>query len=144
MYLEEFEKGQTFELDPVSMTEEELFDFANKYDPQPIHIDKEFAENSIFKGFIASGFHTIGLVWSEWIRSNKFGNEIIGGIGIDHLQWLAPVRANDKLYTKVEVLHTKPSSKGGKGIIELAFVVTNQDDVEVLKFQPKAILKAKN
>lgn len=39
-------------------TEEAIIAFARQYDPQPFHIDPEAARDSIFKGLIASGWHT--------------------------------------------------------------------------------------
>ncbi|WP_286886257.1 MaoC/PaaZ C-terminal domain-containing protein [Aneurinibacillus sp. UBA3580] len=72
MYFEEFYTGQRFTLEPITITAEEIDEFARKYDPQPIHIDREFAEQGPFGGIIASGFHTAGVVWRQWIESGRF------------------------------------------------------------------------
>ena len=37
--------GQGFQCDSKLITAEEIQSFATKYDPHPIHIDKQFAEN---------------------------------------------------------------------------------------------------
>jgi acyl dehydratase len=141
MYFEEFEVGQHFELEPITLTEKEIFDFAEKFDPQPIHIDEEFSKNSIFNGIIASGLHTMSAVWGQWIRANKFGTEIIGGIGLDYMNWKAPVRPNDKLKTVVEVANKIPSSRGNRGIVVIKFTVTNQSEEIVLETQARVIVK---
>jgi acyl dehydratase len=141
LYFEEFEVGQHFKLESITLTEKEIYDFAEKFDPQPIHIDEEFSKKSIFNGIIASGFHTISAVWGQWIRANKFGTEIIGGIGLDYLTFKAPVRPNEPLNTVVEVVEKIPSSKGGRGILVLKFTVTNQIDQVVLDTQARAIIK---
>ena len=143
MYFEEFVVGQHFELEPITLTEKEIFEFAEKFDPQPIHIDEEFSKNSIFNGIIASGFHTISAVWGQWIRANKFGTEIIGGVGLDYVTWNAPVRPNDTLKTVVEVANKIPSSKGNRGIVVIKFTVTNQSEEIVLETQGKVIIKGR-
>ncbi|MFT9846827.1 MaoC/PaaZ C-terminal domain-containing protein [Aneurinibacillus sp. REN35] len=141
MYFEQFEIGQRFTLDAVLITAEEIDEFARKYDPQPIHIDSEFAENGPFKGIIASGLHTASVIWNKWVQSNRFSTEILGGTGLDHLQWPAPVRPGDRLYTEVEVVGQKRSSSGKRGLLTLQFTASNQDDTVVLKMQCNAFLK---
>ncbi|MBN6188996.1 MaoC family dehydratase N-terminal domain-containing protein [Aneurinibacillus sp. BA2021] len=142
MYFEQFEIGQRFVLDAVLITAEEIDAFAHKYDPQPIHIDHEFAENGPFKGIIASGFHTAGVIWKKWVESNRFGSEIIGGTGLDYLQWPAPVRPGDRLTAEVEVVGKKLASSGKRGLLTLQFTASNQHDTVVLKMQCNAFLKA--
>ncbi|WLR52533.1 MaoC/PaaZ C-terminal domain-containing protein [Bacillus tianshenii] len=144
MYIEELEVGQVFKLEPVTVSEEEVFSFAEKYDPQPIHIDREFANNSVFKGVIASGFQTVALVWEKWIRAGIHGEEIIGGTGIDHLRWHKPVYPNDTLYTEVKVSQTKVSSRGSKGTVTFEFIIYKQNNDITTTFEVNVILKAKN
>lgn len=143
MYFEEFQVNQKFELPTISLSEQEIDTYAHQYDPQPIHIDSEFAEAGLFKGIIASGFHTMSAIWGQWIRENVFGTEIIGGIGLDYVKWLLPVRAGDQLDTVVQVDDTIPSSKGGRGVVVLTFVTTNQNKKDVLAMQARVIIKSK-
>jgi hypothetical protein len=60
-YFEDFHVGDTFELGPLVVTEEEIISFAKQYDPQYFHIDPERAKDSIFGGLVASGWHTTAL-----------------------------------------------------------------------------------
>lgn len=143
MYFEEFHVGQHFDVKPVTFSAEEIDEFAQQYDPQPIHIDPEFAQNGLFRGIIASGFHTLSAVWAQWIRSNRFGAEIIGGAGLDFVQWTAPVRPGDTLFTDVEVAETVLSSSGTRGLVALAFHVTNQEHQAVLETQGGIHLKCR-
>ncbi len=143
MYLEEFKVGQKFHLEPITVTKEEIFEFAENYDPQPIHTDVDFANESIFEGIIASGYHTLCVVWKQWIKLNMYGKEIIGGMGLDYLKWTSPVRPNDSLKTEIEVIETTKSNKEGRGILVLKFVVCNQTDQAVLTTQVRAMIKSK-
>ena len=47
-YYEDFEVGEVTEVGPVSVTEDEIVEFATRYDPQPFHIDPEAAKSSPF------------------------------------------------------------------------------------------------
>ncbi|WP_052947990.1 MaoC/PaaZ C-terminal domain-containing protein [Aneurinibacillus tyrosinisolvens] len=143
MYFEDFHVGQRFNLAPITMTAEEINEFARRYDPQPIHIDAHFSENGPFKGIIASGFHTASVVWGKWIESERFGTEIIGGAGLDFLNWPAPVRPGDQLFTEIEVMNTKLSSRGKRGLVTLRFTVLNQEETLVLTTQCNVFLKTK-
>ena len=43
-YVEDFKKGDLFELGEYTFSEDEIIDFAKKYDPFPFHINKNAAE----------------------------------------------------------------------------------------------------
>ena len=40
LFLEDLYIGQIFSTDPVTISESEIIAFAEKYDPQPFHINK--------------------------------------------------------------------------------------------------------
>lgn len=144
MYFEEFEVGQKYQLEPVTLTLEGIKKFASKYDPLPIHIDSNFAQKSKFNGIIASGFQTLCIIWGQWVRQNKIGTEVIAGIGIDYLNWLLPVYPDDCLSGEVEVIDLIPSSKGGKGVLVSRITAYNQNNKKVLVVQFKSLIKSKN
>lgn len=144
MYFEEFQVGQRFQCDPLLIKAEEIHSFASKYDPHPIHIDKDYAENhSLFNGIISSGFLTVSAVWGQWIRAEVFGNEFLIGKGFDYLKFTNPVRENDVLSTEVEVLELRPTSNESRGEITLKFTVTNQHGEVVMLAQVRVLLRTK-
>lgn len=143
MYYDDFTVGQKFYLEPVTFTEEEIFEFARKYDPLPFHTDPEFAKNTIYGGIIASGFHTLCAVSRKWVELKVVSEEVIGGLGIDYLQWTAPVHPNDTLRGEAEILEKIPSSKGGRGILVYKVVVRNQEEQVVMIVQIKALVKSR-
>ena len=53
MKYDDFIVGETFKTKSLHITEEEIIQFATTFDPQYMHIDKEKAEQSRFKGIIA-------------------------------------------------------------------------------------------
>ena len=60
-WFEDFEAGQRFVSQGVTITEASIIDFATRYDPQRFHVDREAAAKTHFGGLIASGFQTLGL-----------------------------------------------------------------------------------
>lgn len=143
LFVEDFEPGQTFQLKSIQFTSTEIKNFASMYDPQPIHVDEEFAQNGLFKGIIASGVHTLSVIWSEWIRTNRFGTEIIGGKGLDFVQWSAPVRPGDIIDTTVTIVEATPFEGKHRGLVVLRFDAVNQNETEVLSTQARAYLKSR-
>lgn len=135
MYFEDFTVGQKFTTPTSTLTEDEIIDFAGKYDPQPFHVDREAARNSLYGGLIASGFQTMGLCFRLFYQEGLLSNNL-GSPGIDNIRWLAPVRAMDTLKTEVEVLDIQPStSKNDRGRIMMHYRAVNQDGAIVLSME---------
>src|SRR5215475_5374706 len=61
LYAEDLLEGQQFQLGEYTITEAEILQFANQYDPVPIHTDPAAAAAGPFGGLIASGFNTIAI-----------------------------------------------------------------------------------
>ncbi|WP_117161289.1 MaoC/PaaZ C-terminal domain-containing protein [Paraliobacillus sp. X-1268] len=143
MYIEDLKVGQQFNLEPIKVEKEDVLDFAKKYDPQRIHIDEEFAKQGMFKGIIASGYQTIGLVWSRWIEADVLGDEVITGAGVDQIRWTKPVYPNDLLIGTVEVMNKRLSSRGGRGTVTFSFTINNQNKETVTTFSIDVLLKTR-
>ena len=54
--------GDVSEFGPVTVTAAEIVEFAERYDPQPFHLDADAGLATPYGGLIASGWHTIALV----------------------------------------------------------------------------------
>jgi acyl dehydratase len=130
---EDFEPGQVYELGSTTVSEEEIVDFARRFDPQPFHLDAEAARDSDFGGLIASGWHT-GAMWMRlYVDSLLGGGSGQGSSGIEELRWLAPVRPGDTLSGRLTVLETTPSERHPhRGTIRIRGEMVNQDGVTVM------------
>ena len=130
---EDFEPGRVFELGAREVTEEEIVAFARAWDPQPFHVDPEAAQESIFCGLIASGWHT-GAMWMRlYVDSLLVGAASMGSPGIEELRWLAPVRPGDTLKGRLTVLEATPSERRpDRGTIRIRGEMINQDGVIVM------------
>jgi acyl dehydratase len=101
--------------------------FAQRFDPQPFHLDEAAAQVSFFRGLAASGWHTASITMSLLVKS---GMPIAGGlIGAGgELQWPKPVRPGDVLQVESEVLEIKQSrSKPERGMITVKSETRNQN-----------------
>tara|TARA_B110000263_G_scaffold72244_1_gene63174 strand:- start:25 stop:471 length:447 start_codon:yes stop_codon:yes gene_type:complete len=130
LYLEDFYIGRRFVTEPVTLSEEDILKFANKYDPQPFHIDKNIAENSIYGGLIASGFQTIAVGAGQWLRTGLQEGTGMGGPGLRDIRWLAPVRPEDTLETTVEIANSRESiSKPDRGLVWFSYTMRSNNEV---------------
>ena len=125
-YFDDLKAGDRFKSEPLSVTEKELIEFAHKFDPQMFHLSRKRAERSIFKGLIASGWHTAAMSMRLFVQTLNFAEGAIG-LGVDELRWPNAVRPGDVLMVETEILELRPSrSRPGHGIIRLRNVTTNQ------------------
>ena len=125
-YFNDLKIGDRFRSEPLSVTEKEVIEFAHKFDPQMFHLNQKAAERTLFKGLIASGWHTAALTMRLFVKTLNFAEGAIG-LGVDELRWPNAVRPGDVLTVETEILDLRPSrSKPGYGIIRLRNVTTNQ------------------
>lgn len=132
-YFEDYQVGETFEYGEHLVTEEEIVEFAKRYDPQPFHVDRNAAAESIFGGLIASGWMTCGMMMRMYSEHYLTHNASLASPGIDELRWLEPVRPDDVLSTRVSILEARRSvSKPDRGLVRSRIEVLNQHDRVVL------------
>lgn len=132
LFLEDFTEGRVFITPGITVTDTAIIDFAHRYDPQPFHLDREAAQDSIFGGLCASGFQTIALSFRCFAQLGTLKNNL-GGPGLDEVRWPRPVFAGDTIHCKVTVGEQRPSkSKPDRGIIVWRFETLNQRDEVVM------------
>jgi acyl dehydratase len=135
---EDFQVGEVVDVGPVTVTEEEIVEFATRFDPQPFHIDPEAAKQSMFGGLIASGWHTLALYMGMFVREVLLHSASLGSPGVDEIRWTAPVRPGDTLTGRSTVIDVQPSSKDPqRGTVFTTNEVFNQDGVLVLTFKAR-------
>lgn len=139
-YLEDFAVGQVIEFPPRTVSEDEIIAFARDYDPQPFHLDKEAARQSLFGGLCASGWHTAGMMMRMLVDHMIGKYASMGSPGVDQLRWVRPVFPGDTLHLRGEILEVKPSrSKPDRGVITSRYEMKNQKGETVLTMQAKGM-----
>ena len=132
-YFEDLEVGDTREFGSYEATKEEILEFAEQYDPQPFHVDEEQAEQSMFGGLIASGWHTASMTMRMLVDNVMAESKATGAVGVDELRWRQPVRPGDTLTVETEVLAKEPDYMPGIGLVRSGTTVYG-DGTEVMSF----------
>lgn len=138
MFFDDFEVGQSFRTQGKTFSETEILQFGMIYDPQPLHMDVESAKKNVFGGLVASGFHTLSICFSLFVRFGILEKANMGSPGLDAVRWLVPVRPGDTLWSEAEVTEVVPSkSKPDRGVVAMEHRMVNQKDEVVMTVQCK-------
>ena len=136
LYWEDFKVGETVAMGTHTFVEEEMIDFARKFDPQPFHIDPVAAKESNFGGLIASGWHTCSVAMRLLCDNYINRSASLGSPGIENVRWLVPVRAGDTLSYRRVVLEARASrSRPAVGLVKSRTEAVNQKGETVLTFE---------
>ena len=127
LYFDDLNAGDKFQSETFEVPGNAIIEFAEKFDPQKFHLNAKSAERSIFKGLVASGWHTAAITMRLFVKTLNFAEGAIG-LGVDELRWPNAVRPGDVLRVETEIVDVRPSkSKPKHGIIRLRNVTTNQN-----------------
>ena len=144
-YFEDYAPGAVFEYGEIPVTEAEILEFARRFDPQYIHVDRERAVQGPFGGLIASGWHTAAMMMRLIVDNFLPKNAILGSPGIDELRWLRPVRPGDVLSVRLSVLEaTRSRSKPDRGVVRSLCEVLNQDREVVMSLKGVNIIACRS
>jgi acyl dehydratase len=117
---DDFRPGPFATLGPRHVTREEIIAFASEFDPQPMHLDEEAARRSMVGGLSGSGWHMCALAMRMQVDGIIKDSESLGGLGVDEVKWLAPLRPGDDLTLQVHVEAARPSkSRPDRGIVKI-------------------------
>jgi acyl dehydratase len=142
-YLEDLRVGQRFTSHTYLVTAEAIIAFAREFDPQSFHLDAEAAKASLFKGLVASGWHTAAISMRLLVEDGpSFGAGTIG-LGAD-LTWPTPTRPGDVLQVHGEITEIMPSASGKpRGTVIVRTETRNQRDEVVQTFVGKVLVPAR-
>lgn len=118
-----------------TITEADVVNYAGlSLDINPIHLNNEYAKNSIFKERIAHGMLTSGLISA--VLGTKLPGE--GSIYLSQtLKFVAPVKIGDTVTAKAEIIDINSE----KRIITLKTTCVNQDKNIVVDGEAKILKK---
>src|SRR5260370_42047923 len=126
LYLDDLKVGQRFLSSTIELDKASIIEFAQKFDPQPFHLDEQLAQHSLFQGLAASGWHTAALTMRLLVGG---GLPIAGGsIGAGgEIAWPRPTRPGDILRVESEVMAVTPSrSRPDRGMVTVRSETKNQ------------------
>lgn len=142
-HFEDYPQGAVFELGSIKVQPDELRSFAQRFDPQPFHVDAAVAATDYpYGGLIASGWHTASLMMRLLVTHFLSPASSLGSPGVDELRWPRPVRPGDLLRGRVTVLSARPSaSKPDRGILVTLMELHNQHGEQVFSTRATNILR---
>ncbi len=136
MYWEDFHVGQRVECGGETVSREDILAFAQKFDPQPQHIDEQAAERGPYGGLIASGWQTGALCMQMMVKHLLSRTKSMGSPGIDQVRWRQPVRPGDTLHVRLETLSKSLHPRRPRlGFVNNHFEVFNQRDQVVMSMR---------
>src|SRR5216110_1523200 len=139
-YFDDLKVGNRFKSEPLTVTEKQLVEFAHKFDPQMFHLSRKRAERTIFKGLIASAWHTAAMTMRLFVQTLNFAEGAIG-LGVDELRWPNAVRPGDRLQVETEIIDLRVSrSKLSHGVVRLRNVTVNQHGEVVQTMSASALV----
>ena len=127
-HFEELEVGATFRHQPartVTETDNLLFT-ALTLNPQPLHLDAEFAASTQHGRILVNSIFTLGLVVGLSVGDTTLGTTL-GNLGFDQARFPKPVFIGDTICAETTVLKKRASkSKLDRGIVTFEHRGLNQ------------------
>jgi acyl dehydratase len=135
MRFAELNPGVVVNTPPRVVGSKEMLTFASQYDPQWFHTDANRARDGRWKGLIASGWHTCAIAMELMVKYVISDSEAFGSPGVESIKWSVPVRPDDAVALRFEVLRSSKSPSGRTGILLSKSELWNQNEKLVLTLQ---------
>ena len=136
-YYEDLEVGAHFRHSlgrTVSEVDNVLFSSLTM-NPQPLHLNEQFASTTQFGRRVVNGIYTMGLVIGLSVVDLTDGT-IVANLGYEKVLHPHPVFHGDTIYAETEVLDKRESkSKPDRGIVRLKQTGLNQDGIVVVELE---------
>jgi acyl dehydratase len=145
-FFEDIKVGDVLPIGRHTFNADEIKAFAQRFDPQPFHMDETAAAQSHFGALCASGWHTAA-AWMRLMVDTRRGQmeaaaargETVAAhgpaLGLRDLKWLKPVYVGDTIDYKSEVIELRVSnSRPGTGLMTILSSGANQKGETVISF----------
>ncbi len=132
-HFEDLVVGETFPLDPRTVSKADIIEFATEFDPFPFHLDEKAAKESLLGGLASSGWQTGALSLRMLVDAFLSRIASMGGLGFTDLKWRKPLMKNDTLSGTAKITSLRRSTSHPEmGIITIAFDMRNQKNQQVM------------
>jgi acyl dehydratase len=140
-WFDDYAPGARYSYGYIDVDEEEIVRFAEEFDPQPIHVDRGFADAGPFGGIIGSGWHSAGLAMRLLAEHYLSRVASLASPGVDELRWRVPLRPGDRVHLRATVVEARPSrSKPDRGLVVTDVELVNQDGGVPISFRAMNLL----
>ena len=145
LYFEEFAGGQVFE-HALSRTVTEMDNVlftTLTMNPQPLHLDAEFAKTTEFGRPLVNSIFTLGLVIGISVGDTTLGTTV-ANLGMTDVRFPKPVFHGDTIRAKTTVISKRASrSRPDAGIVEFEHEGLNQAGETVAICRRAALMKTR-
>jgi acyl dehydratase len=133
LYYEQFKVGMEFK-HPLTRTITEMDNVlfcALTHNPQPLHLDEEFAKKTEFGQRIVNSLFTLGLVIGVTVADTTLGTTI-ANLGMTDIRFVNPVFHGDTVRVVTRVKEMRESkSRPNAGMVVFEHIGFNQRDQEI-------------
>ncbi len=114
-----------FDFEYIILSEKEIIDFANNYDPLDYHTNIEIAEKSFFKGLVASGPHPFSVFYkTKWVP--LFKDTVMGGLEVTY-KFMKAVYVNQKVFCTAKMLDIRVNPEKNHATVKWGFELRNEN-----------------
>lgn len=111
------------------------------HNPQPLHLDAEYAGATEFGRVVVNGIFTFGLMVGLSVGDTTLGT-LVANLGYDKVAMPRPVFVGDTLRAETEVVELRDSrSRPDAGLVTFRHRMLNQRDEEVCSCLRTALLR---
>lgn len=143
LYYEQFEIGMEFkhELTRTVTEADNMLFCAMTHNPQPLHLDEEFAKGTEFGQRIVNSLFTLGLVIGVSVGDTTLGTTI-ANLGMTDVRFAHPVFHGDTVRSVTKVIEKRESkSRPNAGLVIFEHYGYNQRGEEVAYCKRTAFMK---
>jgi acyl dehydratase len=133
LYYEEYTVGMEFQhaLRRTVTEMDNVMFCAMTHNPQPLHLDEEFAKKSEYGQRIVNSLYTLGLVIGVTVSDTTLGTTL-GNLGMTDIRFVHPVFHGDTIRTVTRIKDKRESkSRPNAGLVVFEHFGFNQRDQEV-------------
>jgi len=141
-YYEDFEEGDIIK-HPLSKTifesDNNLFSLLTM-NHHPVHLNIDYCNSQQHKKILVVGTLVFSLAVGMTVP--EISGKAIANLEYTNVKHLNPVFIQDTLYVETQIISKKISqSKNDRGVVQVKTVAYNQDDIPVLEFERKVLIK---
>lgn len=131
-YFDEFAVGDRFQTARRTITQADIVNFAGvSGDFNAPHMDHEFCRTQPYGEPIAHGPLVFAVSTGLLCQSGLNDGTLVAMLGIDKWRIHAPVKVGDTLHLTMEVIETRLTSQGDRGVVGFRREIVNQRGVAV-------------
>ncbi len=131
LFFDDIPVGYKSHVGDYSLTKEEIVEIAERWDPQPFHIDETAAKESVFGGLVASSLHLFAIC-TRLFFDHTDRIQTMAMLSKDGIKLPNPARPGDVLRYDTECIDRRETKNANRGIIVLSDVLSNQEGAPVL------------